>query len=71
MVQVLIMILFMGMRSAGVTDTAGPCLSAYFEKGDDKFVVVLLNSKGMDERWGEIKKLVEWISNKRNVAKEH
>ena len=44
----------------GITDAAGPCLSAAYEKGKDKFVVILLNSKSMDHRWQEVPKVVEW-----------
>ena len=35
----------------GITDAAGPCLSAAYEKGNNRFVVILLNSKTMEHRW--------------------
>ena len=50
---------FEGIKT-GITDTAGPCLSAYYRG----LVVVVLNSKSMNERWIEVKKLVRWIIRK-------
>ncbi len=32
----------------GITDAAGPCFSGYFEKDDEKLIVVVLSSKTMD-----------------------
>ena len=52
---------FIGTKT-GITDAAGPCLAATYHKGNDFFIVVLLNSKSMEHRWVEVPKLVEWAS---------
>lgn len=44
----------------GVTEAAGPCLSTTYEDKEHSFVIILLNSKSMEERWKEVPKLVEW-----------
>lgn len=44
----------------GITEAAGPCLSASYEKGEHHFIVVLLKSGSMDIRWEEVPQLVEW-----------
>lgn len=54
----------------GITDAAGPCLSAAYENGNDKFVVILLNSKTMDHRWQEVPKLIDWAISRKNRFKE-
>lgn len=35
----------------GITDAAGPCLSAAYQKDGFFFVMILLNSKSMEARW--------------------
>jgi len=55
---------FCGVKT-GVTATAGPCLcSAYEHKsataGPVVFVVVILASKSMETRWGEVLRLTRW-----------
>ena len=50
---------FDGIKT-GITETAGPCLAASYKD----FIIVVLNSKSMNERWLEVKKLVKWILNK-------
>ena len=45
----------------GITATAGPCFSGYFEKDDYKLVLVLARSRTLEVRWIEIQKLVHWI----------
>lgn len=50
---------FEGIKT-GITETAGPCLAACYKD----LVVVVLNSKSMNERWFEVKKLVKWIKNR-------
>jgi D-alanyl-D-alanine carboxypeptidase len=47
---------FEGIKT-GITETAGPCLAACYKD----LVIVVLNSKSMDSRWIEVKKLVKWI----------
>ena len=50
---------FDGIKT-GITDTAGPCLAASYKD----YIIVVLNSKSMNERWFEVKKLVKWIIKK-------
>ena len=45
----------------GVTVNAGPCLCASVSR-DIQIIIVLLNSKSMDDRWIEAKKLVDWAT---------
>jgi D-alanyl-D-alanine carboxypeptidase len=49
---------FEGVKT-GVTNNAGPCLCAFYAKREE-IVIVLLNSKSMDDRWVEAKKIAEW-----------
>lgn len=44
----------------GITEAAGPCLSAAYQKDGYFFVMVLLNSKSMEARWQEIPQLVDY-----------
>lgn len=38
----------------GITPAAGPCLSACYEKNGSSFIVCLLQSKTMEDRWLEV-----------------
>ena len=60
---------YTGLKT-GITPTAGPCLAASLQKDDFKFIVVILNSKSMDQRWGEVQKLATWAMNKITKVKE-
>ncbi len=44
----------------GVTPHAGPCLASSYEAQGANFIVILLNSKSMEARWGETQALVKW-----------
>ena len=44
----------------GVTEAAGPCLSASYQKDGQYFIVTILHSKSMDDRWDEVQALVDW-----------
>lgn len=50
---------FNGLKT-GITEAAGPCLSASYQKEGHFFTIVLLSCKSMDARWNEIIQLVEW-----------
>jgi len=54
----------------GITDAAGPCLSASYQKGDFHIVIILLNSKSMEARWEEIPQLVCWAKERIKVFNE-
>ena len=46
----------------GVTQSAGPCLVSSLRTDSGMFLIfVLLNSRSMEQRWGEIKKLKKWV----------
>lgn len=47
----------------GITEAAGPCLSASYSHKGHEFVVVLLNSKTMEARWEEVPQLIKWAKN--------
>ncbi|OMJ82894.1 hypothetical protein SteCoe_16291 [Stentor coeruleus] len=53
---------FNGVKT-GVTLTAGPCLCASVNK-EQSLVIVLLNSKSMEDRWIDAKKLTDWALSK-------
>jgi len=46
----------------GVTESAGPCFSGFYENGEtgDKYCVVVLSCKTMESRWVEVPKMVKW-----------
>ena len=48
----------------GITDAAGPCLSAVYHKDGYNFVIILLNAKSMEVRWQEVPQLVEFAKAK-------
>lgn len=54
---------FNGLKT-GITDNAGPCLSASYTKDGYNFIIVILNCKTMEGRWEEIRQLVEWAKAK-------
>ena len=56
---------YYGLKT-GVTEAAGPCLSAFYERDNKSFVVVLLGSKSMEARWQEVPLLVSWAVKQRS-----
>ena len=50
---------YYGLKT-GVTEAAGPCLSAYWEKDGQGYVIVLLGAKSMEARWSEVPTLIAW-----------
>jgi D-alanyl-D-alanine carboxypeptidase len=52
---------YLGVKT-GVTEAAGPCLSGCYKKNGHFLIIVLLNSRTMDDRWKEVTKLVEWVA---------
>jgi D-alanyl-D-alanine carboxypeptidase len=54
----------------GVTPAAGPCLASAFKIDEFSLVVILINSRSMEHRWGEVLKLANWtISRLRRLRK--
>ena len=53
----------------GITEAAGPCLAAAFDKDGHSFSVIILQSKSMDARWQEVIRLVEWAINRKIMLK--
>ena len=51
---------FSGVKT-GVTDNAGPCLCVCLKKSNP-IVIVLLNSRTMDDRWIEARRLADWVN---------
>ena len=49
----------------GITEAAGPCLSAYYENESNAYIIVLLSSKSRQARWGEVTTLVNWALNQK------
>ena len=52
---------FIGMKT-GITPTAGPCLTVAYSKDGIEIVLTLLNSKNLEYRWEEAKRLVMWAA---------
>lgn len=48
---------YSGLKT-GITPAAGPCLAASIVKNEFKFIIVVLNSRSMEQRWVEVQKLV-------------
>lgn len=44
----------------GITEAAGPCLSASYQKDGHFLIIVLLKCKSMEARWNEVSILVDW-----------
>lgn len=44
----------------GITEAAGPCLAASYQKEGHFLTIVILNCKSMEARWNEIHQLVDW-----------
>ena len=61
---------FNGVKT-GVTPAAGPCLAASFEKDSLHLVVIVMNTKTMDNRWVEVPKLTLWAINRLNKMCEY
>ena len=55
----------------GVTPAAGPCLAASFEKDSLHLIVIVMNTKTMDNRWVEVPKLTLWAINRLNKLCEY
>lgn len=61
---------FNGLKT-GVTPAAGPCLSASFEKDSLHLIIIVMNTKTMDNRWVEVPKLTLWAINRLNKLCEY
>ena len=51
---------FNGVKT-GITDNAGPCLCVTIRE-TNPIVIVLLNSRSMDDRWIEARRLADWVN---------
>ena len=61
---------FNGVKT-GVTPAAGPCLAASFEKDSLHLIIIVMNTKTMDNRWVEVPKLTLWAINRLNKLCEY
>eukprot|EP00347_Sterkiella_histriomuscorum_P021250 403334674 len=59
---------YSGLKT-GITPAAGPCLAASIIKNEFKFIIIVLNSRSMEQRWVEVQKLVQWAILKINKIK--
>ena len=55
----------------GITDAAGPCYSGCYERNGHKVVVVVLESKSMEHRWVEVRKMVEWVEKRHKIYSDN
>ena len=51
---------FDGVKT-GITNAAGPCLCTSVSN-ESQIIIVLLNSRSLDDRWVEAKKLADWAA---------
>lgn len=61
---------FLGLKT-GNTPNAGPCLSLCYNKGEECFIVTLLNCKSPEHRWTEATRLISWSSNKMQSVRSY
>jgi D-alanyl-D-alanine carboxypeptidase len=52
---------FKGVKT-GITQTAGSCLSVYFENEDCKLVTVVLGCRNIEYRWKDTHRLTLWAA---------
>ena len=50
----------------GITNAAGPCFAGYYEKDGLKLSLILCHSNTLEDRWVEIKQMVEYVICKTN-----
>lgn len=55
----------------GVTVTAGPCLATCYERGDRKFIVVLLRTNKLSRRFKETRLVLGWALRRYNADLYH
>ena len=48
----------------GITPTAGPCLTVVYNKDGVEIILTLLNSKNIEHRWEEARRLIAWAKEK-------
>ena len=51
----------------GITQAAGPCFAGYYENPELglKLAMILCHSKSMEDRWQEIRLMVDWVKAER------
>lgn len=52
---------FSGIKT-GITNTAGSCLSVYYENADCRLITVVLGSKSIEHRWKDARRLTLWAA---------
>lgn len=52
---------FKGVKT-GITQTAGSCLSVWFENEDCKLITVVLGSRNIEYRWKDTWRLTLWAA---------
>jgi D-alanyl-D-alanine carboxypeptidase len=64
----------------GITQSAGPCFSGYFERNlilenesetIEHVIIIVLNSKTMECRWVEIPEMLNWFLEVKELAIEN
>ena len=56
---------YCGLKT-GITEAAGPCLSACYQHGSHSYIVILLGCVSMEQRWAEVPQLIEWAKERKN-----
>ena len=52
---------FMGVKT-GITQTAGSCLSVWYENENCKLITVVLGSRNIEYRWKDARRLTLWAA---------
>ncbi|KAL4462767.1 hypothetical protein ABPG72_015022 [Tetrahymena utriculariae] len=58
---------YSGLKT-GITNAAGPCLSAWYKDNQVNLIIILLNSSSMEQRWLDTQNLVSWVINQQQSS---
>jgi D-alanyl-D-alanine carboxypeptidase len=61
--------IYTGIKT-GVTTTAGPCLASCVESNGRRFIIIVLNCKGMKNRMRDTEVLRKWLFQKEGLRLE-
>ena len=60
----------LGLKT-GITPSAGPCFSSYFEVQNYNFVIIVFKTEKTEGRFNECLKLLEYLCFKLNICLDH
>ena len=57
----------------GITQPAGPCFAGYYEDPEEeniKLAIILCHSSSMNQRWEEVRLIVDWYKKEQKRIQE-